>query len=239
MIKFAHIAPKTCMGPAMHKSQIHMALYHIAKEDDVYCKKFKMTEHEVILDNSWFELGTTPPIEDLIEVAGRVGATYIVLPDGTLDGIDDVRQAGFKAMAVPAGPNMLDQAIMWLRNAKVAKVAISFTHAASAVGVHKLNPAARYLALQHIDAQWQGSIPTNRIHFLGMGDSVHEIMLVKPWWHTIYSWDTSAAVWAGIHDRDVSSMKGKFKLGVNFGTVMEWTDTAGKNCSYINKMTKD
>ena len=38
-----------------------------------------------------------------------------------------------------------------------------------------------------------------KIHFLGMADGPNEIDLVKDYHHVITTWDSSAAIWAGMN----------------------------------------
>lgn len=60
-----------------------------------------------------------------------------------------------------------------------------------------------------------------RFHCLGMVDGPNEIRLLKPFHDYIFSWDSSAAVWAGIHslrfDKSPTGlMNGKFEKEVEF-----------------------
>lgn len=86
-----------------------------------------------------------------------------------------------------------------------------------------------------------------RFHCLGMTDGPNEIELLtsagfKPY---IYSWDSSAAVWAGLNaigfDRSPSGLaEGKFEKEVDFDMVKELSSTVNNmthfNINYINKL---
>lgn len=88
-----------------------------------------------------------------------------------------------------------------------------------------------------------------RFHCLGMTDGPHEVMLLssagfRPY---IYSWDSSAAVWAGINtiqfDNTPSGLQnGKYEVEVDFGMQDELSLTSKQmvhfNINYINKLCR-
>lgn len=234
MIKFSHIAPKSCLSESLAASSIHMALYHLTN-DPAYCEAYRSAPQEVILDNSFFELGKCPPVEAMLDAALKVNADYVVLKDGTLEGLTAFKEAGFKVIAVPAGPRMEEQTIEWAQNSDVDLVAISFTHAARAIGVMKNNPSARFEFMNSIDFRL---IPEGKVHMLGMTNSVHEVLLMKPFWKYINSWDSSSAVWNGLYDIDVATMPLKNPLPVDFDTLLVWNEQCDKNIQYIHRLTR-
>ena len=80
-----------------------------------------------------------------------------------------------------------------------------------------------------------------RFHCLGMVDGPNEIRLLKQFQDYIFSWDSSAAVWAGIHgirfDKSPTGlMNGKFEKEVEFNYGGE-VDTAAvmNNIVYIEE----
>lgn len=80
-----------------------------------------------------------------------------------------------------------------------------------------------------------------RFHCLGMVDGPNEIRLLKPYHDYIFSWDSSAAVWAGIHgirfDKSPTGlMNGKFEKEVEFDYGGE-VDTAAvmNNITFIEE----
>lgn len=82
-----------------------------------------------------------------------------------------------------------------------------------------------------------------RFHCLGMTDGPNEIELLcisgfRPY---IYSWDSSAAVWAGLNhisfDRSPSGlMDGKFEKEVDFNFNGPYTTEVATNINYINSL---
>ena len=234
-IKFAHIAPKTCMAPAMMESGIHMALFHLTN-DDSYNKPFREATREVIMDNSFYELGICPPVSALIKAAHKINADYIVLPDGTLDGIDEVKAAGFKVMAIPAGPDMTRQFEAWMGDDNVDLVGLSFFHSRLAIGSdNRYDAGARFNFLQTVGNIYHMK---KKVHCLGMGDTVHEVQLLRPYWDIIKSWDTSAAVWSGLHDIHVKHTRVKLHTAVDFDTLLPFNGLCAQNIQYINSLTK-
>ena len=237
MIKFAHIAPKSCMREAMRRSGIHMALYHLTG-DDKYNEFFRSTQDEVIMDNSFYELGKCPSVAELIMAARRVHATYVVLADGTLDGIDEIREAGFKVMAIPAGPDMSDLFKAWMRDDRVDLVGISFFHSRLAVGSdNKYDSGARFNFLRQFSENELFGMQ-KKIHCLGMGDTVHEVQLLRPYWYLINSWDSSAAVWAGLHGQHVSRTRVKLDTPVEFDTLLPFDGLCSQNIQYVNRLVE-
>jgi hypothetical protein len=83
-----------------------------------------------------------------------------------------------------------------------------------------------------------------RFHCLGMVDGPKEIRLLKQFEDYIFSWDSSAAVWAGIHGIEFDGSptgltNGKFEKEVEFGYDGEVNHAAvAKNIAYINGLLK-
>lgn len=81
-----------------------------------------------------------------------------------------------------------------------------------------------------------------RFHCLGMVDGPKEIDLLREYEYYIYSWDSSAAVWAGINnisfDNSPTGLKnGKFEKEVDFEYFGEHNPSIVlKNIEYINEM---
>lgn len=233
MIKFSHIAPKSCMAEAMAESGIHMALFHLINDNN-YVEHFREAQREVILDNSFYELGTCPPVAELIRAGHKINADYIVLPDGELDGIDEVKAAGFKVMAIPAGPDMAEQFTSAMDDDNIDLVGLSFYHARLAIGSdNKYDSGARFNFLQTVG-------PTadmkKKVHILGMGDTAHEIPLLRAYWHIIHSWDSSVAVWSGLNGMDIRFSRMKHGGPVNFDSLMQFDDQCNENIQYVNSL---
>jgi hypothetical protein len=85
----------------------------------------------------------------------------------------------------------------------------------------------------------------NKFHCLGMTDGPREIELLSEYHSYIASWDSSAAVWAGIHEIEFDKsptglMEGKFEKEVDF----DWLDVYDKsivlhNIQFINRICRN
>lgn len=234
-MKFSHIAPKRCLTEGIKASQIHMALFHLT-DDEEYCAHYRNAPGDVILDNSWFELGQCPSVESMLIAAAKVQADYVVLEDGTLNGLEVFKAQGYKVLAVPAGIDTQRQFEAWVQRDDIDLVALSFTHASRAVGLRTNNPSSRFAFMNSLSKDLV--IPKNKIHMLGMTDSVHEVLLMRPWWPYINSWDSSSAVWNGIQGIDVSAMKTKNSLSVDFDIDAKWSIQCTRNIQYIHSLTQ-
>lgn len=84
---------------------------------------------------------------------------------------------------------------------------------------------------------------TKKFHCLGLVDGPNEIELLGPYHQYIRSWDSSAAVWCGLHgktfdDSPTGLIDGKFEKEVDFSCNIEeykWSDVIS-NIKYINKL---
>ena len=94
---------------------------------------------------------------------------------------------------------------------------------------------ARYLILRLLKEEFKAELLEKRIHMLGMLDTVHEISLTKPFHWMINSWDTSAAIWAGIHGYDISKLSRKFDKPVDFDGPSELKGDGSKEFDMIVK----
>lgn len=223
----------------------------------------------LIMDNSAFERfkQNEPmyPSENLIEMGTRVKADYIVMSDypaepgqKTIDKAiqmaPELRAAGFGTFFVPQSViGDLDDLIEGFRWASTAKevdyIGVSILAVPNAYGVEKDNKLQRFLsrwAFMHRLEQ-EGILHTikqngKRIHFLGMVDGPNEVVLVKDFLPYINTWDSSAAVWAGLNgiafDNSPSGLiNGKFEKEVEFDLCVRDNDLiklAHKNCRYID-----
>ena len=84
MIDFCHIVPTPHLD-FVDKRHTHLVLAHLVEEDENYCEYYKNCGAELILDNSAFEMfkRNEPmyPTSKLIEMAKKVGASYVVMSD--------------------------------------------------------------------------------------------------------------------------------------------------------------
>ena len=82
------------------------------------------------------------------------------------------------------------------------------------------------------------------IHFLGMVDGPNEIALCKDF--GIDTWDSSAAIWAGLNNKEFDNsptglFEGKFEKHVDFNAKIEDTNSinlAKHNMDYINSLVR-
>jgi len=83
-----------------------------------------------------------------------------------------------------------------------------------------------------------------RFHCLGMTDGPREIELLEPYHDTIASWDSSAAVWAGVNGIEFDKsptglMNGKFEKEVDFDWNGEYdAELVRHNIQYINRLCR-
>ncbi len=223
----------------------------------------------IIEDNSAFEMYKQGkpmyPSEKLIDMGARVKADYIVMSDypsepgqktidKAIEMAPELRAAGFGTFFVPQSQiGDLDDLIEGFRWASTADevdyIGVSILAIPNAYGVEKGNKLQRFLsrwAFMH-RLQQEGILDAikgnnKKIHFLGMVDGPNEVVLVKDFLTYIDTWDSSAAVWAGLNgiafDNSPSGLvNGKFEKEVEFDLQVSDTNLlqiATKNCRYID-----
>jgi len=227
--------------------------------------------HVYILDNSAFEMYKRGlPMYDpnkLIDQAHKVSADYLVLPDypasWSIDTIKSAekwaplfKDAGFKTFYVPQSYiGDLDDyhhGLAWAKdNELVDYVGLSILAAPNAFGVEKNNKLQRFLSRWALfnDPEFGKLIKeisySAKIHLLGMTDGPNELQLLAPQITTVIdSWDSSAAVWAGLNgisfDKTPTGLvTGKFEKEVDFNfrtTDNKLIKLAKDNVSYIDKL---
>jgi len=278
-MKFCHITPVDHLDLVKGRES-HLTLAHIVdgmegSEEQVekYIEFYKNekknaemngTPYLNIMDNSAFELykNQMPMFdpEKLLELAKKVDATHIVLPDHpahpSMVTIDDARryapifkQAGFGTFFVPQSDvgdlEDLCTAFAWAASSPVIDyIGISILAVPNAYNCEKGNP------LQRFHARWKfmnelydrnllqlAAQNGKKIHFLGMVDGPNEISLVRDF--HIDTWDSSAGVWAGLNgipfDQSPTGLGGgKFEKHVDFEAGFEDTSMAKNNMNYID-----
>lgn len=225
-----------------------------------------------IMDNGGFEMYKQgrPMYEShkLIEMGHRCKADYIVMSDypaehwtktqqHAIESIQQLKSAGFKTFYCPQSEigdvEGLLQSIEWgLAHRDIDLIGLSILSAPNAFGVERNNNLQRYLSrltiLQLLDER--GSLDKiyhlpveKRFHCLGMVDGPNEINLLKRFHDYIFSWDSSAAIWAGMHnltfDKSPTGLiNGKFEKEVDFACDLDLTDhhifNIMHNITYIN-----
>ena len=224
-----------------------------------------------IMDNSAFEMFKQGrpmyPSEKLIEMGTKIGADYIVMSDypgepswttieKAKEMAPELREAGFGTFFVPQSQEGdledLISAFEWAAESEhVDYIGVSILAVPIAFGVEKDNKLQRFLS------RWKfmrelgergilDKIVNNgkKIHFLGMVDGPNEIQLVEDFLPYINTWDSSAAVWAGIcgiyFDNSPSGLiNGKNEIEVDFdhkGADNKQLGIAAHNMRYIDML---
>ena len=227
-----------------------------------------------IMDNSAFEMYKQgrPMYEadKLIPMGKKVGADYIVMSDypgevsqKTIDKAKEMgpelRKAGFGTFFVPQSQEgnleELIDCFEWATfSDDVDYIGVSILAVPLAYGVEKDNKLQRFLSRWKFmrELEERGLLQTmetnnKKIHFLGMVDGPNEITLMQDWLHFINTWDSSAAVWAGMcnisFDQSPTGLiNGKNEIEVDFshkGADNTQIRMAMENCRYIDKLLEE
>ena len=225
----------------------------------------------IIMDNSAFEMYKQGkpmyPSDKLIEMGKKVGADYIVMSDypgepaqKTIDAAKKLapifQDAGFGTFFVPQAEigdeESVIEAFRWASTAdEVDYIGVSILTAPNAYGVEKGNNLQRFLSrwklMQRLEEEGiLDDIRDNaiKIHFLGMVDGPNEIALVSRWLDYIDTWDSSAAVWAGLCDIEFDNsptglINGKNEIEVDFdhnSATIAQIAAAMRNVRYIDSL---
>lgn len=249
-IKVAHIAPDKAIYVAEARSQINLVLAHLVG-DNYYTEVYRESKKPTILDNGAFELGEPYAPEKLIELGKMVNANYLVLPDypnqdwrktieAAKEYIPKFKEAGFKTFFVPQSnqgdfDNYINSFQWAINNPDIDLIGCSILGAPNSLPTQE-RLITRYMTLRLLQEEFDEMLLTKRIHMLGMLDTVHEISLTKPFHWMINSWDTSAAVWAGMNGLDIRKLSRKFDKPVDFKAPMQNIDTVISNMIYVNTL---
>lgn len=275
-IDFAHITPTKYVKRFCNTQNAHLVLAHLVERDEDYGLTYSSIRAQsydsyTILDNSAFELYSEgKPMfepEKLIDLANIVKADYIVLPDypgedysKTIDAAIEYapkfKAAGFKTFFAPQSQKgdlegYIASFAFAASSPLVDYIGVSILGVPNAFDVYD-NKLQRFYArakmmeiLSKRELLNLAEINEKRIHFLGMLDGPNEIQLVDH--YKIDSWDSSAAVWAGLNgirfDETPTGLRdGKFTTPVDFDYQtdnIEHYNAAMDNVRYINAMCKD
>ena len=225
----------------------------------------------IILDNSAFELFERGqpmyPSEKLIELGKTINADYIVLSDypgedskKTIDAAISLApqfiNAGFKTFFVPQSKcddfaNYV-MSLYWAADNShlIDYIGLSIIGVPHAYGIKHDNRLQRFTSRLKLFHDLEAtsifkdivSSQNQKIHMLGLTDGPNEILYLKHFHQYITSWDSSSAVWAGLHnieydDSPTGMVNGKVTLPVDFN--FETTDKsavakAQRNIEYID-----
>lgn len=222
-----------------------------------------------------FKLGKDMyPSSKLVTLGKMVNANYIVMTDypkepwvktveKAKEMIPELIGNGFKTFFCPQSElrdmDGLLKSIEWGLQQNVDLIGISILSCPIACGVNETKHSdgkrddayklQRFLSRWKVFAEMERKGITKyankKFHCLGMMDGPNEIELLRPWHDTIFSWDSSAGVWAGLNgirfDNSPSGlMGGKYEKEVNFEYNKNSIDNFNNvvyNCTYINNMT--
>lgn len=221
----------------------------------------------IILDNSAFELYKEGkpmyPTERLIRLGNDIKADYIVMsdypnkdPQKTIDAAKQfapkLRNAGFGTFFCPQSKigdlaGLVDSIAWAAVSDHVDYIGISILAVPNAYGVEKDNKLQRFCSrwkfLRLLEQKGLLDLIVRngkKIHMLGMVDGPNEIELVSSFLPYITSWDSSAAVWAGLNDilfdnSPTGLIEGKYEVPVDFNfKSAKNTAFAVKNMQYID-----
>ena len=222
-----------------------------------------------IMDNSAFEMYKQGremyPSDKLIEMGTKVGADYIVMSDypgqpaqvtidKAIEMAPELREAGFGTFFVPQSEEGdledLIRAFEWAAQSEhVDYIGVSILAVPIAYGVEKDNKLQRFMSRWKFMRELHergilDAIKDNgkKIHFLGMVDGPNECTLVEEYLWAIDSWDSSAAVWAGMcniqfDNSPTGLIAGKNEIEVEFDYKVCRVDKIAKamyNVRYID-----
>ena len=209
-------------------------------------------------------------VDKLIDMGYKVGADYIVMSDypgeparKTIDKAremaPELRAHSFGTFFVPQGKaGSIDDllgAFGWASTAEeVDYIGVSILAVPLAYGVEKENKLQRFLSrwkfmqlLDEYNILQKAKDNGKKIHFLGMVDGPNEIQLVKEYLWAIDTWDSSAAVWAGLCDilfdnSPTGLIEGKNEIEVDFSHRTGENIRLGKaahNMRYIDTLLEE
>ena len=273
-IDFCHIVPTPHLENFVEGRSTHLALAHLIETDSEYASFYRsQVNSTIILDNSAFEMYKQGrpmyPSDKLVEMGHRIGTDYIVMSDypnqkgqDTIDAAialaPVLRDNGFRTFFVPQSEigdkEDYIQTFRWAAQSEhVDYIGISILGVPNAYGVEKNNKLQRFLSRWKMMrelydrgllelAQYHGK----KIHFLGMVDGPNEITLMSDLARYIDTWDSSAAVWAGLNnisfdDSPTGLVDGKFEVEVDFDFETgdnELFEIAMKNMNYIDGLCR-
>lgn len=274
MVDFCHISPTKHLNDFCSFQTHHLLLAHLVEEDKKYADFYRRARPQAdtyILDNSAFEMYKQGremyPSDQLIEMGKLVGANYIVMSDypnepgsKTIKAAEQLapkfREAGFRTFFVPQSEigDIEDYiaTFAWAASSPLVDyIGVSILGVPNAYGVERDNKLQRYVSRYHMmhELERRGILRlaernSKNIHFLGMVDGPNEIDLCGEF--QIDTWDSSAAIWAGLNNISFDSsptglVDGKFEEEVdfNYGTVDNIKiELAKANIKYINDLSE-
>jgi len=251
MINFCQIAPTEHLDDFCLDNEVDLILAHLVETDNSYTKWYRNHDAFKILDNSAFEMykqgrDMYDP-EKLLEMGKRVNADVIVMSDypgqeaqKTIDAAEQLgpifHEAGFKTFFVPQSKigDMEDYLKAWeyaANSPNVDFIGVSILGVPNAFGsIEKDNKLQRFTSrwkmmkmLDEVGILGRAMEEGKKLHFLGALDGwPGEVELVQQYHNCIFSWDSSGAVWLGLHgnmeydNSPTQQLLGKYEEEVDF-----------------------
>ena len=272
-MKFCHISPTAHLSDFCEQQTHHLLLAHLIETDPDYTQWYasrKSSKNVYIMDNSAFEMYKQGremyPMDNLIEMGTKVGADYIVMSDypnepgkKTIEAAEklgpQLKERGFGTFFVPQSVigDIEDYiaTFAWAASSRVVDyIGVSILGVPNAYGVERDNKLQRFMSRWRMMTELEDRGILNlarrnqkKIHFLGMVDGPNEIPLCYPRFH-IDTWDSSAAVWAGLNgiafdNSPTGLINGKYEEEVDFSHEAQDANDiirAQRNCEYINNL---
>lgn len=277
-IDFCHIAPTAYLSAFTRTNGSHLILAHLVESDPVYREFYRTLDDGKfkIMDNSAFEMYKQGrpmySTDDLLPMAEACGADMIVMSDypgekaqKTIDAAIETapvyHEHGYQTFFVPQSEvgDMDDYmyGMEWALNEGsqyVNRIGLSILGCPNAYGVERDNKLQRYLSryaiLEELTNRQILSYYNHKhvFHCLGMVDGPREIELLRPFWDFIASWDSSAAVWAGLNNVKFDNsptglINGKFEEEVDFAHSVDLpVDTLNAtlyNIDFIDRLIEE
>lgn len=238
-----------CAGQRSHLVLAHLVEEDEDYRNFYIEEKTHNPDCKIILDNSAFEMYKRGlPMYDsdkLAEMAKIISADYVVMSDypnepwektrdKAVEMIPILRENGIGTFFCPQAPikdyeGLINSYTWAVKNPDIDYIALSILNMPNFFGVEKDNKLqrflSRYMFCELLERnQWWSDVRKYRkkIHFLGMTDGPQEITLCSRWLPMITTWDSSAAIWAGLNgisfDMTPTGLEnGKFETHVDFG----------------------
>jgi len=244
--------------------------YYGEAPDEGYVSGYNDGKYK-IMDNSAFEMYKQGrpmySTDDLLPMAELCKADMIVMSDypgepaqktinACIETAPIYKDAGYETFFVPQSEigdfDDYMYGMEWALNSDmVDRIGLSILGCPNAYGVEKDNKLQRYLSRWGIlrELEERGLLDdeqaAKRFHCLGMVDGPNEIELLWPYANNIATWDSSAAVWAGLNNIKFDNsptglVNGKFETEVNFdmgpSVDVDINEVVMYNIQYINKL---
>lgn len=217
------IAPFKHLEKGAKSSDFCMVLAHLVLENEAYREFYRKVDRVKLLDNSFFELGYSLSVPAMLEAASLIDADYLVMPDDTLNGLDEFKDAGYKVMAVPSAIPSLEA---FLANEEVDRIGLSCLHIPKMCNLPAFNPKARALCIN----EWVKPKDYWRLHLLGASDDLkEEFRLLKGRFGSI---DTSLPIWSGLNN---IRLKNRLSKHCDFNTQLEWNNQCDENIGLMKE----